>query len=33
MFNASARLYERIAADLDGRKDEIEILDTYVQKS
>jgi 3-hydroxyisobutyrate dehydrogenase-like beta-hydroxyacid dehydrogenase len=33
MFNASARLYERIAADLDGRKDEIEILDTFVQKS
>ena len=32
MFNASARLYERIAADLDGRKDEIEILDTFVQK-
>jgi 3-hydroxyisobutyrate dehydrogenase-like beta-hydroxyacid dehydrogenase len=32
MFNASARLYERIAADLDGRKDEIDILDTFVQK-
>lgn len=32
IFNASARLYERIAADLDGRKDEIEILDGYVQK-
>jgi 3-hydroxyisobutyrate dehydrogenase-like beta-hydroxyacid dehydrogenase len=32
MFNASARLYERIAADLDGRKDEIKILDTFVQK-
>lgn len=32
MFNASARLYERIAADLDGRKDEIEILDTFIQK-
>ena len=32
MFNASARLYERIAADLDGRKDEIDILDTFVHK-
>ena len=32
MFNASARLYERIAADLDDRKDEIKILDTFVQK-
>jgi 3-hydroxyisobutyrate dehydrogenase-like beta-hydroxyacid dehydrogenase len=32
MFNASARLYERIAADLEGRKDEIDILDTFIQK-
>ena len=32
MFNASARLYERLAADLDGRKDEIDILDTFVHK-
>jgi 3-hydroxyisobutyrate dehydrogenase-like beta-hydroxyacid dehydrogenase len=32
MFAASARLYERIAADLDGNKDEIGALDRFVQK-
>jgi 3-hydroxyisobutyrate dehydrogenase-like beta-hydroxyacid dehydrogenase len=33
MFAASARLYERLAADLDGNKDEIGALDRFVQKS
>jgi 3-hydroxyisobutyrate dehydrogenase-like beta-hydroxyacid dehydrogenase len=33
MLSASARLYERIADDLQSRKDEIVILDRFVQKS
>ncbi len=32
MFDASARVYERIAADLGGNKDEIGALDRFVQK-
>ena len=33
MFQASARLYERIAEDLDDRKEEIEKLDRFLDKS
>jgi 3-hydroxyisobutyrate dehydrogenase-like beta-hydroxyacid dehydrogenase len=33
MFEASARLYDRLATDLDGKKDEIGVLDKFVQKS
>jgi 3-hydroxyisobutyrate dehydrogenase-like beta-hydroxyacid dehydrogenase len=33
IFAASARLYERLAADLEGGKDEIGALDRFVQKS
>jgi hypothetical protein len=33
MFQAAARLYERIAEDLDDRKEEIEKLDRFLDKS
>jgi len=33
MFAASARLYERLATDLEANKDEIGALDRFVQKS
>jgi 3-hydroxyisobutyrate dehydrogenase-like beta-hydroxyacid dehydrogenase len=33
IFQASARLYERIAEDLDDRKEEIEKLDRFLDKS
>jgi L-threonate 2-dehydrogenase len=33
MFAASARLYERLAADLESNKEEIGALDRFVQKS
>ena len=33
IFAASARLYERLAYDLEGNKDEIGALDRFVQKS
>jgi hypothetical protein len=33
IFNAAARLYERIAEDLDDRKEEIEKLDRFLDKS
>jgi 3-hydroxyisobutyrate dehydrogenase-like beta-hydroxyacid dehydrogenase len=32
IFQASARLYDRLADDLDGKKDEIGVLDRFVQK-